>query len=269
VKLQRALLISTIVLSGTLLARSASSLCLSTSFEDQVGWAQIIFAGTVTSAEAVSLPTTIVTQFWFGNVRYVKGGGQTDSLLLAEEGGSDGQYRITVEDGITFRIGSRYVVFATKGYGPAPDQYGAMPCGTGHPFGVWPDSGATNPVVHLDSTLPLVAFDGRHLVALWHEPWRPETGVWATDENGRPDYGTPPPRRPLPDLIRAADAEFERQTRDLSLTPDQVQAASRRIRTVTLFPHQDPGTRVSEEEFLRTLSAVIESVADSSAGDLH
>jgi len=272
VRLRRAILIGAIVACAAFLVRSTTALCTGSSFEQQVSWAQIIFVGTVTSAEAVSLPNTIVTRFWFSMVRYVKGGGPADSLLLVEEGGADGQYRIVVEDGISFRIGARYVVFATKGYGPAPDQYGALPCGYGHPFGIWPDSGSTDPVVHLFSSHPLLAFDGRHLVVLWSEPWRPETGIWAINETGRPDYGTPPPRLPLPNLIRAADAEFEYRTRDLSRTPGQVKAASQRIRTVTLFPHQDPGTRVSEEEFVRTLSTVIESVSESPGqtdGGLH
>ena len=265
VKLRRAFLIGTIVAWGAFLARSVTALCTATSFEDHVSRAQIIFVGNVANVDVVSLPNTIVTRYRFDAVRYLKGQGPADSLLLVQEGGSDGRYRIITEHEISFRMGARYVVFATKGYGPTPDQYGAMPCGTG-PLGIWPDSGSAKPVVHLGSSYSLVAFDGTHLVILLDHPWRPEYDIWARDKFGRPSPPTLPPRQPLPDLIRAADAEFEHRSGDLSLTPEQIQVASRRVRTVNLFPHQDPGMRVSEEDFLRTLSTVIQSIADSSGG---
>ncbi len=265
-KLRRAILIGTIVAWGAFLSRSTMSMCMGSSFEQQIGWAQIIFVGTVTNVDVVSLPNTIVTRYRFDDVRYLKGQGPPDSLLLVQEGGCDGRYLITVDEGVSFRSGGRYVVLATKGYPPSSGDYQAMPCGNGHPFGIWPDSGSASPVVHLGLGNSLVAFDGNHLVALWNDPWRPEYGVWAIDEYGRSSPPSPPPRQPLPDLIRAADAEFEFRARGSSLTPEQIRAASRRVRTVILFPHQDPGTRVSEEEFVRTLSTVIDSVSEGPGG---
>lgn len=133
---RRAFLIATIVAWFTFLVPSAMGMsCMGSSFEEQVAQAQAIFVGTVTSVEAVSLPNTIVTYYRFDTVRYLKGQGPPDSLLLVQHGGSDGRIRIHVSGEVSFRSGARYVVFATKGYGPVPNQYHAMACGTGHPFG--------------------------------------------------------------------------------------------------------------------------------------
>lgn len=78
----------------------------------------------------------------------------------------------------------------------------------------------------------------------------------STGASGRPIAPTPPPRLPVEELIRRADIEFEARARGYA-TPEQAEAASKSMHLVTIFPHQDPGTRVREEEFLRTLDGLV------------
>jgi hypothetical protein len=222
-------------------------MCAGATFEQQIAWAQIIFVGTVTDVEIVALPTTNVTRYRFEQIRYIKGRGSVDSLILFQDGGGG----IFFDEAVSFRKGDRYVVFATKRVSPMPDSYTSLLCGTGHPFGIWPDLVGAPPVVHLGSSEPLVAFDGLHLVALLEYEWRPEMGVW---RNGAPPK--PPPRLPLDDLIRMADDQLQEDLRGY-YSPDQIRTMMRHVRPVHLFRHQDPGPRVSEEEFVRLLAAIV------------
>ena len=135
------------ILGSAFLASHVLGSCIWTPFEDQVRRAEIIFAGTVTNVECEKIPTTIITRYRFGGVRYAKGSGPADSLVLVHEGGTVGNMSMTTSVSVSFRNGARYIVFAIKGYGALPDHYRAMACGTGHPLEISPDSGATRAVV--------------------------------------------------------------------------------------------------------------------------
>jgi len=86
----RKLLLCIVVVSTTIVAYPPSllSLCAGLSFEQQIQNAELIFAGTLRSAEAVRHSHTIVTRYRFDHVRYVKGRASVDSLVLIQDGGT-------------------------------------------------------------------------------------------------------------------------------------------------------------------------------------
>ncbi|PYQ09503.1 MAG: hypothetical protein DMH00_12945 [Acidobacteria bacterium] len=250
-------LASTSIAIASLLVGTLFACCISSPFEQQIRWAKVIFAGTLRSAQPVRLPGTIVTRYRFEDVRYVKGQGPPDSLVLVQVGGSDGMMEVISSIGVSFQVGTRYVVFADRGYGPLPSQYSPMSCGTGHPFAIRADSGSTIPVVHAGERAPIVAIDDLHVVVLNTTPWRPEMGGWLIRTGGQALAPSPPPRLPLDDLIRAFDFDYDARFRRYSETMRGAKNAGKLLRFVNLFPNQDPGTRVTEEEFLRVLSGIV------------
>lgn len=82
----------------------------------------------------------------------------------------------------------------------------------------------------------LVAFDTRHM-------------VWTMDRAWKPTHGLPRPRRlPLTELLRLADStEIARVAAARGSMPDSI-LDRQRVRSVWIYPHQDPGTRVTEEQ---------------------
>lgn len=129
------------------IASFANALCIATRFEEDISRAHLIVVGDVIHAECARLPNTVVTRYKFAHLHYIKGSGPGDTLTLTEEGGRFGNMMIYSEHEIDFRIGSRYIVFAQRGYWSFPDEYGPMLCGR-TVFGVWPDSGSVDPSVH-------------------------------------------------------------------------------------------------------------------------
>jgi hypothetical protein len=253
------------VASAALGMESATALtCMHSSFEEQIERARLIFVGTVESDTCVWVPCTpggtdtctIVTKYRFDRVTYLKGHGPPDSLVLMQEGGVIGNDGIYSSGEVRFVAGSRYIVLA--GHHRFPGHYTASPCWMA-PFGIWPDSGRADAVVHLGEG-PLIAFDGTHFVGLHARPWSPDLGTWTIDETGTRHPQNPPPRRPLPELLRASDEDLRSRLKGRGLSPDQVEEVAGKVRTVYLFSHQDPGIRVSEAEFLKTLAALIARV---------
>jgi hypothetical protein len=253
------------VVSMTLGMESATALtCMSSSFEEQIARARLIFVGTVESDTCVWVPCspggtdtcTIVTKYRFDRVTYLKGHVPPDSLVMVQRGGIIGNDGIVSSGEVHFAAGSRYIVLA--GPHEFPGHYTASPCWMA-PFGIWPDSGRAEAVVHLGEG-PLIAFDGTHLVGLHARPWSPDLGTWTIDETETRHPPNPPPRGSVPELLRTSDEELRSRLKDRGLSPDQVEEVVARVRTVYLFSHQDPGIRVSEAEFLRTLAALIARV---------
>jgi len=232
---------------GTGVHQQALSLCSESSFETQIARADVVFVGSVHAVEPICEPGLIATRYRFDQVRYLKGDAATDSFVLIEQVGVCGTTRLTSEHAQEFRKDARYVVFTENGR--------AMACGMGHPFGIWPDSGSTIPVVHCGNR-PVVAFDDHHLVVVLDYDWKPEMGVWTATQGGRAVPPPPPPNLPLSDLISQSDIKYGERRQYLS-TPPWHMPEDELMRVVPLFPHQDPGTRVGEVEFLRTLSEVI------------
>jgi hypothetical protein len=253
------------VVSTTLGMESATALtCMHSSFEEQIERARLIFVGTVESDTCVWVPCspggtdtcTNVTRYRCDRVTYLKGHVPPDSLVMMQRGGIVGNDGIVSSGEVHFVAGSRYIVLA--GPHEFPGHYTASPCWMA-PFGILPDSGHADAIVHLGES-PLVAFDGTQLVGLHERPWSPNLGTWTIDETGTRHSPNPPPRRPLPELLRASDEELRSRLNGRGLSPDQVEEVAGKVRTVYLFSHQDPGIRVSEAEFLKTLAALIARV---------
>jgi len=258
--LLKAIAVATI--GAALLLQDAFGSCGSSPFEDQVRRAQLIFAGTVTQAVCERIPGTIITRYRFDNVRYVKGSGPADSLVLVEAGGIVDGVRMHSTGSTSYRVGTRYVVFATRFY-RLPREYTTSSCGTGHPFGIWPDSGSQTAVVHSGANA-VVAFDDRHLVRLGTHPWR--AGASSADYDRKYEIARqPPPRRPLPELLSLADSAFYARLRES--VPDSARhVVAGRLRTIFLWPHQDPGDRVTEDDLMRVLSGFVSRTSGPNSG---
>jgi len=243
------------------------ALCAGTTFEWQIQHTKLIFAGTVTKAEAVEVPGSIVTRYRFDEVRYVKGSGPADSMILVEDGGCHGRDCVYFSEGVSFQVGTRYVVFADSGSWSRTRDYGSMLCGTGHPFTIRADSGSTTPVVHFSGRAPLAGFDDRHMVIVGTWPWEPSRGgAWSVGP-GRMVEPSRPPSRPLGDVIRDADTELESKIKNLP--SPKAEEIRNQMQLIHLYPHQDPGSRVTEGDFLDTLSRIVSrasSESDSSKG---
>ena len=239
--------------------------CLSTTFESQVHRAQMIFAGTVTRSECVRVPGSILTRYTFVDLAYAKGSGPADSLVLTAEGGTVGNEQIMNSVEQYFDVGRRHVVFVREEW-PAPaGTLRSMVCGTGHPFWVIPDSTSGVAAIHVGPRHPIVHLDSTHIVLLLGRPWSgavDDTPLRELkfDSTGEP-VRVPPPSSPLEEIIRMREPEANRQLYDITgrETPHPAQ-----IRWIWIWPHQDPGTRVEEAEFLDWLRMVVRRVASDS-----
>lgn len=240
------------LLASWLFVAQALGLCVSSTFERQVDEAKVIFVGTIRDERAIRTPETIYTRYRFDDVRYLKGAGPTDGLVLVELGGRIGTTEIGSEHQQRFRPKTRYAVLAGTSWASLPGSLSTMPCGVG-PFGILPDSGSEIPTVHLSSGPAVAMFDRRHLVLVSKIPWSGGTAI-AIDDDGTVHRNEPPPKRSLSEEIRASySLESRIYVEDLRETP----TSRYRLRTITLYPHQDPGTRIGEQELIAVLSEII------------
>src|SRR5512138_840549 len=124
----------------------AQALCSGSSLESDVVYARTIFAGTVDSIEPICTPGRIATRYRFRDVSFAKGG-PAETCSLVEHQGTCGDRSTWAEHSHTFEKGARYIVFESESE--------AMLCSMS-PFGVWSDSGTSEPTVHMGGS-PLVA----------------------------------------------------------------------------------------------------------------
>jgi hypothetical protein len=215
--------------------------CGQTTLERDIRNAEIIFAGTVRSV--VVTPWT--TRYTFEDVRYAKGAGQADSIVLSQMGGS----QVAVSIGVSFQHGIRYIVLAGRG---VDGQFAAIACGAGHPFVVRKDSGTGIPFVADHRGRMFLAFDSLRVVALYSEPWNINQGF----RSSRPGPPTPPSIRPLTEVLNDLDSlgSFTCEPRPYFKSRPRVPGEG--PRAAYLFPHQDTGDRVTEDQMLRVLAAV-------------
>jgi hypothetical protein len=68
---------------------------------------------------------------------------------------------------------------------------------------------------------------------------------------------SPPPWRPLQHVLRAPDSSYEFPDRREASETHKRRAEDGHVEWIWLFPHQDPGTRVTEGEFLDGLAIVV------------
>jgi hypothetical protein len=216
-------------------------------FEDDIRWADIIFAGTLDRSDVVRVHGSIVTRYHFSHVRYVKGTGPKADFVLSQVGGSLGSEETISEDGLTFLVGRRYVAYAHKGDGPDLAGYYALyACGV-NLFGIWAETPSDSPAVHVGNGQPLLALGDRYLLLL-----RPQTWEAAHPASAYQVF-EPPPKRSIEEELRTADSTYAAdKTR---------QDPPGGVRFFGLWPHQDPGTRVAEGPFLDWLARVCERVA--------
>jgi hypothetical protein len=245
--------LSIIALALAILFRApgARSECTWSSLETQIGQARIIFAGTARSASLTHAWGMESTRFRFEDIRYAKGSGPPDSVILVQLGGGG----TGVEHQLSFRLGTRYLVLAV-GEQDEPGILSAMVCGEGHPFGIWPDSGGTLPVVHIYGGYPLVAFDTHHAVVLQTRPWSPERERRWYDSKKGFIAARPPARRPLSEVFVDLDSIGEFKGEPKPWEQRLPRSSGDRLRWAWLYPHQDLGARVSEEAMLRTIAEI-------------
>jgi hypothetical protein len=243
--------------TGLLLSSEGHASCMHSSLESQIRRAEIIFAGTVRRAEVTTsnwfgllnsggMPNS--TRFVFERVRYAKGTGSLDSVSVIQMGGGS----VMVSETVSFRVGARYIVLALKGPDDHPGSWTQMACATGHPFGVWPDSGETRSVARDDDGRPFLMFDPLHAVVLRQQPWSTDL-VRRGNREGPPQ---PPLRRPSSEVIADLDSLGEFVGQPSYWGPPKPRYPGEGIRWASLFPHQDSGERVTEEQMLRVLGAI-------------
>jgi hypothetical protein len=223
----------------------AHALCLGRPFEDEVVWADVIFAGSLDSSSVV--PGSTLTLYHFSKIRYVKGSGSKKEFMLAEGGGETEEKGAGAEDAPRFEVGRRYVVYAHKGQRTDSTRYyPPYACGA-NLFGIWAETPSGPAVVHIGNGVPLLALGERYLLILQDQTWEaahPASGYQVFE---------PPPKRSIEQEIRTADSTYEAD-RGRQDPPGGV-------RFFGLWPHQDPGTRVAEGPFLDWLSRVCKRVA--------
>lgn len=227
--------------------RSAPGLCVSMPLEQSIGLAEVVFAGTVTGIRTYRTPLTILTEYQFGTVRYAKGSGPDSGLVLAQVGGQVGSMSIISEHSVTFLLGHRYVVFAGNWAG----YLSPMACGPWHPFEVRSDSAFAFPVVCSGGS-SVAFFDEHHIVFVRDEAWEPNPSLVTIDVNGRIIPQSRPPRRSLAEELQDSDDQLRREPYKVP----RVGWLHDLVHAITLWPHQDPGTRVTEEELLGRLAAI-------------
>jgi hypothetical protein len=243
-------------------AEFALGLCAEFPFEDQVRSANLIFVGTLRVADATWTADhkTIVTRYQFGQIRYVKGSGPEEELLLMQAGGRVGNTEIIPSLRVTFQEGSRYVVFASIEKG----SYVPQACGWS-PFGVWTDSGSATPIVHLGNGGPILSLGMRHVIALRNRSWEtdyPSDGQYprvfneVTKTCDLPEYLTRPPRRSFSEILRSADSLDEATSQGWNFAEPERRKYLDRIKLVLLWRHQDLRTRVTESDFIAWLEQV-------------
>ena len=214
-------------------ARVGFTLCESFPFEEQLRKADLIFVGSVDKKEFVG--RGIIARYSFSNLRYAKGTGPKSSLTLAQA--------VNTEDEPSFQVGNRYVVLAWRGTEEGfIGYYRAMPCVWG-PFGIWTDSSSGSSVVHFRKDVPILAVRDRYLLVLRAESWEAAHAPSAYQVFERS------PRRSLDEELRLADSTYA--------TDRKRQNYPRGVRIFALWPHQDPGTRVTEGEFVDWLARVM------------
>lgn len=120
--------VAAVFLATTVVCGSVLGLCSLASLKELVEQADLIFVGTATRIESLSILHTMVTRYRFDRVKYIKGSGPVDSLILIQEGGTDGRFEIAVEHEASFSDSCRYVVFAGRGHHKLPPHFRAQSC---------------------------------------------------------------------------------------------------------------------------------------------
>jgi hypothetical protein len=164
------------------------ALCGLMPFKWHVHYVELVFAGTVVRATPEMLPSrAIVTRYYFTDLRYAKGSGPADTLVLTSQGGKVGRVGLSAEDEVHFQVNRRYVAFARRLDRQIGEGYGPTPCSAG-PFLVEPDSAFGERNVHGSRGWPTTP------------PSNEYTGSWGLWQKREP--GTPVSESDFLDQIR-------------------------------------------------------------------
>lgn len=249
-------------------APSLLALCIGASLEQYIDWADLIFVGTVQDATPMRLPQTIMTRYRFQRIRYVKGTGSPDTLSLVQEGGEVGTMGIGVEDEPSFEIGKRYVILAKHGTDPRYPfpHYKAMSC-VDHYAVDDPEPSRSSIVLRRGPQIRLAAFDDRHMVWVMDRLWRYGEPL-PPYSRPRTDGTAGMQRRSLPELFHLADSLADAQVAAAGgAVPDSILQRNR-IREIWLYSDQDPGTRVTEEQFANVMRGIIDRLSRLRSGEI-
>ena len=241
--------------------------CAEVSLEEEIRAASIIFAGTMIRIDYFRTSKSIWTRYHFDDIRYVKGSTPGPSLVLTQPGGRTDSFIVAVSDNVAFTRGHRYVVFAF------PGRHGltSFICGSFDPFEIAPDSGSTTPVAHVRRG-EIAYLDSQHIVIIHPTAWDQEHTYRTYDAGRRRIPPVPPPREPIEEVLRSADSTVEsRMAPSARRWIPGVGWSRELMRASYLWPHQDPGTRVTEDQLLGRLASIVAKqhalAGDSTASD--
>jgi hypothetical protein len=190
-----------------------------------------VFAGTVLRSVAQKVRGRILTRVTFGDLRFAKGG-PADTLCLTLEGGTVGDELVVVDGQPTFLGGVRYIVFASADLGsPSPWYLPVVGMGYGR-FQVVSDSLTGRQQILNAGGMPVVAVSERRFTVVQLDSMVPARYL----ERQRT-------------IVRHDPAYFAKM-REEGAVP-----------TLQLMEEEDPGTRITEEEFL----AVVRTFTDEPA----
>jgi len=191
---------------------------------DLAGHAGLIFAGTVTGSRPEKVRGTVITYVVFRDLRLAKGTATGDSVLLALEGGTVGNDLIVVTGQPNFEVGNRYVLFVLPDRGPGKNSLTPVVGLYQGYFKVERLPGSRGSIV-LDGLLrPVVRISPDQVTVVM------------------PDSLFPAAIRER--MIARGNADSLREAR---------WGLEHRNRGGVLREPEDPGTRVSEEEFLEAV----------------
>jgi len=205
----------------TVLATVASATeLIPMTFGATVRKAKLGFAGTVDGLSYRRADGFVVTDVHFSNVKYSHGNRPGTTLVLTVQGGRmDG--KLYMVDGLpSFNSGERYIVLAGD-QGSARNWYLPIIGFTQGFFSAKAERPGGSPVVHDADGRPIIGLHGKHLAVLSRSRGETKTSR-------------------KPEIVR----EYGLGERGL----DRVEPA-----TEVYPPETDPGSRVSEEEFLRAI----------------
>jgi hypothetical protein len=185
-----------------------------------VHYAKLAFAGTVIDTKPERLGETIVTRVVFSDLRFAKGKAATPTLTLTLEGGRIGEEGISVSGQPGFLLGQRYIVLTTTDVGEVEREL--------------------IPVVGLYQGVFRITKDGRGRSVVLDPFSRAVVRISA-------DRLTVV----LPDSLVSAKyrgrVDQPERDEDRHGSPHEI-----------VYERNDPGTRLTEEEFLNALRRLVE-----------
>ncbi|TMQ57064.1 MAG: hypothetical protein E6K76_11565 [Candidatus Eisenbacteria bacterium] len=252
-------------------APAHASLVIPLDLEQTVRLADIVFAGTVTEVTSKMIPKYgIVSRYTFSNLNFAKGMGADRQLFLTMLGGTVGSLTSVPDGEPRFEINHRYIVLTTEGLGSPSDYY--LPV-IGASQGVFPvrvDKKVSRPVVHDAEGRPVAFVRDNHVGVVTEPPsarqlraptivttfdaatgssrkdtlWSPRNDEAASTEP------TPRPKRTITGMLPPPPSGADPK----AVLLRQIMQEGRIPRELVRHD-KDPGTRMSEEEFLDVIRA--------------